>query len=141
MQLCACVCKAWHLTHNTYICIRVCILLKYSSLVSATYVQVIQANSKSFLQDMDASAIAAKLCMLEVIPVRVKYDIDHSKSRVDANGHLLAFLKKDATEEQVLQVFKAASEERGYVRMNEFAARILSILQQGTYHSSHDCGL
>ena len=139
--VCVCVCKAWHLTHDAYICVRVCILLKYSSLVSATHVQVIQANSERFLVEMNAEAVAKILFALEVIPERVKYDIDHSKSREDANGHLLTFLKEDANEEQALQVFKVASEERGYGRMKEFAASILSKLQQGTYHSSHDCGL
>ena len=110
-------------------------------MVSATHVQVIQENSKRFLVEMNAKAVAMTLFVLEVIPERVKYDIDHSKSREDANGHLLTFLKKDATEEQVLQVFKAASEKTGYGMMNEFAASILHKLQQGAHHSPCDCGL
>ena len=104
-------------------------------MVSATHVQVIQENSKRFLVEMNAKAVAMTLFVLEVIPERVKYDIDHSKSREDANGHLLTFLKKDATEEQVLQVFKAASGVSGYGMMNEFAASILHRLQQGAHHS------
>ena len=136
-----CVCKAWHLTHDTYICVRVCILLKYFSLVSATHVQVIQANSERFLQDMNAKVVAAKLRNLNLISESLESEIYSSKSREDASGHLLTFLKHSATEEQALQVFMVASEERGYGRMKEFAASILSKLQQGTYHSSHDCGL
>ena len=110
-------------------------------MVSATHVQVIQENSERFLVEMNAEAVVGSLLALEVIPERVKYDIDHSKSRMDANGELLLFLKKDATEKQVLQVFKVASEVSGYGKMNEFAASILHKLQQGAYHSPCDCGL
>ena len=110
-------------------------------MLSATHVQVIQENSKRFLVEMNAEAVAMTLFVLEVIPERVKYDIDHSKSREDANGHLLTFLKKDATEDQVLQIFKAASEKTGYGMMNEFATSILHKLQQGAHHSPCDCGL
>ena len=109
-----------------------------SAWVSATHVQVIQENSEGFLVEMNAKAVAMTLFVLNVIPQRVKYDIDHSKSREDANGHLLTFLKKDATEEQVLQIFKIASEVSGYGKMNEFAASILHRLQQGAHHSPCD---
>ena len=104
--------------------------------------QVIRENSKSFLQEMNAKAIALTVYGLDLIPERVKYDIDHSKLREDANGHLLTYLKEDATEEQILGVFKVASEEAGYRRMSEFAANVLQKLQQGMHHhSTHNCGL
>ena len=104
--------------------------------------QVIKESSKSFLQEMNAKAIALMLFELELIPESVKYDIDHSTLREDANGHLLAYLMDDAPEELVLGVFKVASEEAGYRRMSKFAANVLQKLQQGMHHhSTHDCGL
>ena len=104
--------------------------------------KVIKENSKRFLQEMNAKAIALTLRVLDLIPERIEYHIQHSMSRGEANGHLLTYLKEDATEEQVLAVFKVASEEAGYGRMSEFAANVLQKLQQGMHHhSTHDCGL
>lgn len=100
-----------------------------ASLVSATPVQVIQENSKRFLQEMNAAAVALTLFALGLIPENVKYDIDHSKCREDANGHLLMHLKEGATEDQVLEVLKVASEKTVYGKMSEFAANLLHKLQ------------
>ena len=98
--------------------------------------QVIKENSERFLQEMNAKAIAFTLNRLQLIPESVKYDIDHSKLREDANGHLLAYLMEDAPEELVLGVFKVAFETAGYRRMSEFAANVLQKLQQGMHHHS-----
>ena len=104
--------------------------------------KVIKENSKRFLEEMNAMAIAMTLYSLDLIPESVKYDIDQSAHREIANGHLLAYLKADAPEELVLGVFKVASEKAGYRRMSEFAANVLQKLQQGMHHhSTHDCGL
>ena len=103
--------------------------------------QVINENSKRFLEEMNAKAIALILRVLDLIPERIEYHIQHSVSRGDANGHLLTYLKEDATEEQVQGVFKFAS-ETVYGRMSEFASNILQTLQQGAHHhSTHDCGV
>ena len=98
--------------------------------------QVIQENSKRFLQEMNATVVALTLSVLDLIPERVKHDIDHSKCSEDANGHLLTYLKKYATEEQVLEVLKVVSEKIEYRKMSEFAANLLHKLEQGTHHSS-----
>ena len=104
--------------------------------------QVVKENSKRFLEEMNAKAIALTLRVLDLIPERIEYHIQHSMSRGDANGHLLTYLKEDATVEQVQSIFKVASEKAGYGRMNEFAANCLQTLQQGAHHhSTHDCGV
>ena len=106
------------------------------------HLRVIKDNSKRFLEEMNAKAIALTLYGQDLIPESVKHDIDHSKCREDANVHLLTHLKEDAAEEQVQGVFKVASEKAGYGRMNEFAANFLQMLQQGAHHNStHDCGV
>ena len=104
--------------------------------------QVIKENSERFLEEMNAKAIALTLRVLDLIPERIEYHIQHSMSRGDANGHLLMYLKVDATEEQVWGVFKVASEKTDYGRMSVFAANFLQMLQQGVHHhSTHDCGV
>ena len=112
------------------------------SLVSATYVQVLEEQSQIFLQVMNSTAIVQKkeVRRLGLIPERV-INIKHT-SREDANECLLTFLKEEATEEQVLGVFKVASEERSFGRMSKFAADILQRLQRGLcmfYHSLAAC--
>ena len=103
--------------------------------------QVINENSKRFLEEMNARAIALTLYGQDLIPESVKHDIGHSKCRKDANGHLLTYLKEDATVKQVQGVFKVASETE-YGRMSDFAAKFLQTLQQGAHHhSTHDCGV
>ena len=107
-----------------------------------THVRVIKDNSKRFLEEMNAKAIALTLYGLDLIPESVKHDIGHSKCREDANVHLLTHLKEDAAEEQVRGVFEVASKKAGYGRMSNFAANFLQMLQQGAHHhSTHDCGV
>ena len=92
-------------------------------------VQVITEHREEFLQEMNATAIA--LQVQDLIPESVKCDIDQSKCIEDANGHLLTFLLTEASEIQVQQTFKVASETMDYGRMSQFAASILQQLQPG----------
>ena len=84
---------------------------------------------------MNARDIASQLQVLGVIPESVKCDIERSKCREDANGHLLTFLLAGASEIQVLQTLKVASEKMGYGRMSLFAVNILQQLQPGKFVS------
>ena len=93
--------------------------------------QVIQDHYEVFLQEMNAKVIASKLQELEVIPGSVEFDILHSKTKELANVRLLHHLKEDAAEEAVMEVFRIASEEKCYGRMNTFAAGVLKKLRQG----------
>ena len=93
--------------------------------------QVIEDHTKEFLQEMNAKEIAPKLKELQVIPESVEFDIHQSKTRELANVHLLRHLQEDAAEEAVMKVFRIASEEKCYGRMNTFAAVVLKKLQQG----------
>ena len=96
---------------------------------AATHVQVVQKRAKEFLKEMNCEVIAPQLRALELISENVKYDILHSKSRGEANAHLLNYLKADADEETVREVFSVASEEADYGRMSAFAASMLKELQ------------
>ena len=82
---------------------------------------------------MDATAIALQLEVRDLIPESVKHEIHHSKCREDANGHLLTFLMKGASDIQVLQTFKVASDKTKYGRMSQFAVEILQQLQPGQF--------
>ena len=106
-----------------------------TSLVVATNVtlKVVKDYTKEFLQEMDATAIVLQLEVRDLIPESVKHEIQHSKCTEDANGHLLTFLMKGASESQVLHTFKVASEKIEYGRMSLFAAKILQQLQPGQF--------
>ena len=93
--------------------------------------QVIQEHAAKFLNEMNSEEIASQLKVLNLIPESVEHCIQHSTCREDANGHLLTYLKKDATEEQVRGVFTIASQNYG--RMSEFAANLLQKLLKGLY--------
>ena len=95
--------------------------------------QVIQSHAQQFLETMNSEAIATSLTALHLIPENVWSDIHHSKSRMDSNAHLLRHLKQDADERTILEIFKVASEEPGYGKMNTFAASMLKELQGGWY--------
>ena len=51
------------------------------------------------------------------------------RSKEEANAHLLNYLKEDAGEETVREVFRIASEKAGYGKMKVFAAGVLRELQ------------
>ena len=80
---------------------------------------------------MNARAIAVQV--QDLIPEPVKRDIDQSKCMEDANEHLLIFFLTGASEIQVQQTFKVASEMMDYERMSQFAASIRQQLQPGQF--------
>ena len=102
-------------------------------LATKVTVQIIKGHREKFLQEMNATAIALQLQVQDLIPESVKCDIDRSKCRKDANGHLLTFLLTGAAEIQVQQTLKVASEKTDYGRMSQFAAKVLQQLQPGTF--------
>ena len=68
---------------------------------------------------------------LGLIPEEVENIIQHSRSEEAANQCLLTFLKENASEKQVLGVFRSATEKEGFGRMQNFAVSILHQLQRG----------
>ena len=91
--------------------------------------QVVQKHAEEFLKEMNCKVIALKLKTLKLIPESVEYDILKSKSKEEANVHLLNHLKEEADEETIRVIFRIASEEAGYGKMNKFAASVLRELQ------------
>ena len=73
---------------------------------AATPVQVVQDHTEEFLEKMNSKVLAPQLKALELIPESVESDILQSKSREEANSHLLNHLKEDADEESVREVFR-----------------------------------
>ena len=95
---------------------------------AAAPVPVVQSHAKEFLEKMNSQVLAPQLKTLELIPEPVECDILQSKSREEANAHLLNHLKEDADEEAVREVFRIASEKTGYGKMKVFAAGVLKEL-------------
>ena len=96
---------------------------------AATPVQVVKKHAEKFLKEMNCKEIATQLRALEFIPESVEHDILQSKSKEEANAHCLKHLKEDADERTIREVFRMASEEAGYERMNAFATSVLRRLQ------------
>ena len=92
---------------------------------AATLVQVVQDHAKEFLEKMNSTVLAPQLKALGLIPETVDSKVLQSKSKEEANAHLLNHLKEDADEESVIKVFRIASEKTGYGKMNAFAASVL----------------
>ena len=109
-----------------------------SPLVSATHVQVIKKQAQKFLSEMNAQAIAETLCGLDLIPEEVQNSILRSMSAQNGNVGLLNFLKNQASEDQIEEIFKVASEQTDRGKMSKFAADILKELQQGQYRCMQD---
>ena len=91
--------------------------------------QVVKKHAEEFLKEMNCKVIATQLRALEFIPERVEYDILQSKSKEEANAHCLKHLKEDADERTIREVFRIASEQAIYERMNTFATSVLRKLQ------------
>ena len=85
--------------------------------------QVVQGHAEEFLKEMNCKEIATQLRALELIPESVEYDILHSNSRGKAN--LLNHLIFEVNVETAKKIFRIASEEAGYEKMNAFAAFML----------------
>ena len=88
--------------------------------------QVVQKHAEEFLEKMNCKVIAPNLKTLKLIPESVECDILQSKSKEEANAHLLNHLKEEADEDTVREVFRIASEKAGYGKMNKFAAGVLT---------------
>ena len=111
-----------------------------TSLVScgvATLVQVLQDHAEQFLVEMNSGVLAPRLKALGLIPAIVETNVLQSKSREDANAHLLQHLKEDADVKSVIEIFRIASQEPGYGRMITFADGVLRKLQRGLYWCVH----
>ena len=91
--------------------------------------QVLQKNRMRFLQEMNARALVKTLRVMNLIPETVVHSISISTNEEECNNKLLTHLKEDASAEQVLKVFKVASEETAYTKMREFATDVLKRLQ------------
>ena len=91
--------------------------------------QVVQDHAEKFLEKMNSKVLAPQLKVLELIPETVECDIRQSRSKEEANAHLLSHLKENADEETVREVFRIASEKAGYGKMKAFAASVLRELQ------------
>ena len=104
---------------------------------AATPVQVIQDHTEEFLKDMNSKVLAPRLKALGLLPAIVETNVLQSKSRQDANAHLLQHLKEDADMKSVMEIFRIASQEPGYGRMNTFADGVLRKLQRGLYWCVH----
>ena len=96
---------------------------------AATPVQVVQKHAEEFLKEMNCKVIATQLSALKFIPERVESDIRQSKSTEEANAHCLKHLTEDADERTIREVFRFASEQASYGRMNTFATSVLTKLQ------------
>ena len=92
--------------------------------------QVIVENAPRFLEEMNTKAIASNLGAQDLIPQDVQVDISQSKTRKDANYHLLTFLKERAATEQVLNILEIAAKVRNEGRMNAFADILLQEIQE-----------
>ena len=99
----------------------------------ATPVQVIEDHAEQFLKEMNSAVLAPHLKALGLIPAIVETNVLQSKSRENANAHLLQHLKEDADMKSVMEIFRIASKEPGYGKMNTFADGVLRKLQQGLY--------
>ena len=111
---------------------------------AATLMQVIQDHAEQFLEEMNSKVLAHRLKALGLIPAIVETNVLQSKSREEANAHLLQHLKEDADMKSMMEIFRIASKEPGYGRMNTFADGVLRKLQRGLYwcvhtHKSYCC--
>ena len=104
---------------------------------AATPVQIIQDHAEKFLVDMNSAVLAHHLKALGLIPAIVENNILQSKSKKEANAHLLQHLKEDADMKSVIDIFRIASQEPGYGIMNTFADDVLRKLQRGLYWCVH----
>ena len=98
---------------------------------AATPVQVIQTHTEKFLEEMNSRVLAPHLKALGLIPAITENNVLQSKNKKEANVHLLQHLKEDADMKSTIEIFRIASQEPSYGRMNRFADSVLRKLQQG----------
>ena len=78
--------------------------------------QVVQDHAEEFLEKMNSKVLALQLKALGLIPEVVECDVCQSRSKEEANAHLLSHFKENADEETVREVFKIASEKSVYCK-------------------------
>ena len=100
---------------------------------AATLVQVVQAHTEEFLQEMNSKALVDILTAFHLIPFTVRSKICQSMNRKYANAHLFNHLKKYAAEVEVKEVFRMASQMTVCTNMSAFADKMIKTLQQGLY--------
>ena len=83
--------------------------------------QVIQDHAGKFLEEMNSRVLAPYLKALELILAYIENIVLQSKNKKEANAHLLQHLKEDADIKSVMEIFRIASQDPGYRRMNTFA--------------------
>ena len=98
---------------------------------AAAFAKAVHADE--FVEKMNSTVLAPQLMAVDLIPGTVENGILQSKNLEEANAYLLQHLKEDADKDTVIEVFRIASEEAGYERMNAYAAGIIRELQQGVY--------
>ena len=86
-------------------------------------------EARAFQENMNAQGLVAGLESLECIAERVVTDIRRSKDRKEANNHLLQYMKRDADEQTVKDIFQEASELTDFTKMQKYAADMLTRLQ------------
>lgn len=100
---------------------------------SATFVQILEANAKDFLNKMNAEDLAGSLIGLNCLSHAAHRDIQRARSPADANSRLLLYMKQDADKETVLKIFNTAAEQNDHANMKSFATEMLQKLQRGLY--------
>ena len=98
---------------------------------AAAFAKAVHADE--FVEKMNSTVLAPQLMAVDLIPGTVENGVLQSKNLEEANAYLLQHLKEDADKDTVIEVFRIASEEAGYERMNAYAAGIIRELQQGVY--------
>ena len=91
--------------------------------------QVIPNHAEQFLEEMNSKVLAPRLKALGLIPAIIENNVLQSKSKTEANARLLQHLKEDADMKSLMAIFRIASQEPGYGRMNTFADGVLRELQ------------
>ena len=86
-------------------------------------------NAKAFQENMNAAGIVDSLELTGCIAARVATYIRRSKDRKEANNHLLQYMKNDADEQTVKDIFQEASEQTEFKNMQIYAANMLTRLQ------------
>ena len=86
-------------------------------------------NAKAFQENMNTAGIVDGLESTGCIAARVATDIRRSKDRKEANNHLLQYMKNDADEQTVKDIFQEASEQTDFKNMQTFASNMLTRLQ------------
>ena len=86
-------------------------------------------DARAFQENMNAQGLVDGLESENCIAERVATKIRRSEDRTEANNHLLQYMKNDADEQTVKDIFQQASEQTGFKNMRIYAADMLTRLQ------------